>query len=375
MAEDLSQNSGDVANDDGKDKHDAFALCGAGADALVNGNRPGNTKAKEHNEFKYLHKYTFLSLTIISLTIDNVKYIIIMKTIGKSYDRRRSMDLQKLRYFHTTAQLEHITRSAEILHISQPSLTQAIHSLEKEYGVELFAREGRKVVLTDAGKYLKTRLDTLLPEFDHLATEMEELKVSETKTVRLNILAASTFVINTLMEYKTLHPDVIFEFEQNELKHNCDILITTNGLDPGEKSRNLQRFVKKEEIFLAVPKDSEYAKTQEVELKSVKDESFVMLSNTRLFGAICNEFCSVAGFYPKIIFESDSPTAVQNIISMGAGIAFWPEHSWGRLHNENLTLLRISSPICRRDLIVELHERHPKSVYAEAFYNFLIEKL
>ena len=96
------------------------------------------------------------------------------------------MDIQKLRYFHTTAQLEHITRSAEILHISQPSLTQAIRSLEKELGVELFEREGRKVVLTDAGRYLKQRLDTLLPEFDHLATEMEELKVSETKTVRLN---------------------------------------------------------------------------------------------------------------------------------------------------------------------------------------------
>ena len=45
------------------------------------------------------------------------------------------MDIQKLKYFYTTAQLEHITRASEILHISQPSLTQAIQSLEFELGI------------------------------------------------------------------------------------------------------------------------------------------------------------------------------------------------------------------------------------------------
>ena len=285
------------------------------------------------------------------------------------------MDIQKLKYFHTTAQLEHITRSAEILHISQPSLTQAIHSLENELGVPLFQRRGRKVILTEFGIYLKQRLDILLPEFDHLAVEIDELKQSATNTVKLNILAASSFVINTIMEYKKQNPDVIFEFEQNELKYNCDILITTNGLNTDIKKDYLQRCVKKENIYLAVPKDSKYAGYSSVELRAVKDESFIMLSSTRLFGVICNKFCSIAGFYPKILFESDSPTAVQNIISMGAGIAFWPEYSWGKFQNKNLTLLPISDPVCQRDLIVELHERQPRSAYAEDFYGFLIKKL
>ncbi len=285
------------------------------------------------------------------------------------------MDIQKLKYFHTTAQLEHITRSAEILHISQPSLTQAIHTLEDELGVPLFQRRGRKVALTEFGCYLKQRLDVLLPEFDHLAVEMEELKQSVTQTVKLNILAASSFVINTIMEYKKINPDVIFEFEQNELKYNCDILITTNGLNMNSQHKYLRRCIKKENIYLAVPKDSKYADASAIALKTVRDESFIMLSNTRLFGVICNKFCSIAGFYPKILFESDSPTAVQNIISMGAGIAFWPEYSWGKLQNENLMLLPISDPLCQRDLIIELHQRQPRSAYAEDFYNFLLEKL
>jgi len=285
------------------------------------------------------------------------------------------MDIQKLKYFYTTAQLEHVTRSSEVLHISQPSLTQAIHSLESELGVPLFQREGRKVALTEFGVYLKQRLDILIPEFDHLAIEMEELKQSVTKKIRLNILAASSFVINAIMEYKKKNPEAIFDFEQTEKKNNCDILITTNGLKNDSEKKYLHRCVKKEKIYLAVPKDSSYAEVSSVELSAVRNENFIMLSNTRLFGAICNRYCSIAGFYPKIIFESDSPTAVQNIISMGAGIAFWPEYSWGKLHNKNLKLVTISEPICERDLIVEQYERQPRSLYAEDFYNFLINKL
>ena len=188
-------------------------------------------------------------------------------------------------------------------------------------------------------------------------------------------MAASSFVINTIMDYKKKNPDVIFDFEQNELKYDCDILITTNGLNTDNSKNYLQRCIKKEKIYLAVPKESKYAEASAVELSSVKNESFIMLSNTRLFGAICNTFCSIAGFYPKILFESDSPTAVQNIISMGAGIAFWPEYSWGKLQNKNLKLLSISNPVCERDLIIELHDRLPKSLYAQDFYHFLLQKI
>ena len=91
------------------------------------------------------------------------------------------MDIQKLKYFYTTAQLEHITRASEILHISQPSLTQAIQALEFELGVSLFERQGRRIILTQFGKYLKERLDTLLPQFDNIPNEIEQLKSSANK--------------------------------------------------------------------------------------------------------------------------------------------------------------------------------------------------
>ena len=285
------------------------------------------------------------------------------------------MDIQKLKYFYTTAQLEHITRASEILHISQPSLTQAIQSLEFELGISLFERQGRRIVLTQFGKYLKERLDTLLPQFDNIPNEIEQLKSCVNKTVKLNILAASSFVINKIMSYKKKNPDVIFDFEQNEQKYDCDIVITTNGLNSDNSKNYVKRCIREEKIYLAVPKNSIYASYSSIDLTTVKDESFIMLSNTRLFGVICNKYCSIAGFLPKILFESDSPAAVQNIISMGAGIAFWPEYSWGKINNKNVTLIPISYPVCQRDLIIELHNRLPKSTYAEDFYKYLLSKI
>jgi len=285
------------------------------------------------------------------------------------------MELQKLRYFYTVAKFEHVTKAAEYISIAQPALTQSIKSLEKELGVPLFEKRGRNVALTEFGKHLQQRLETILPQLDSLPAEIEQLKNSSTKTVKLNILAASSFVISTIVKYRARNPDVVFDFEQNDLQYDCDILITTNAANADGNKNYRKRCVRPERIYLAVPSDSHYAKMQSISLADVKNESFVMLSSSRLFGALCNKFCSLAGFYPKILFESDSPVAVQNIISTGTGVAFWPEYSWGTIKNERVALLPISAPICQRDLIIELYQRTPHAQYAEDFYQFLLQQI
>lgn len=219
------------------------------------------------------------------------------------------------------------------------------------------------------------RLDILLPDIDSIPLEIEQMKNQVNKTVKLNILAASTFVINAIVNYRKDHPDVIFDFEQSALKYDCDIIISTNGLHEAPAGNPKKRCVKEENIFLAVPSDSEYASYPSIELAAVKDDGFVMLSNSRLFGVICNKFCSMAGFYPKILFESDSPGAVQNIISTGTGVAFWPEYSWGSLAVQDVVLLPITNPVCKRELIIELHERALSSQYAEDFFDFLVDQI
>ena len=74
------------------------------------------------------------------------------------------MELSWLKQFQTAATLNHITRAAEQLYISQPALSKTIHLLEEEFKVPLFDRSGKRVQLNENGKIL---LNTAIgPSFD-----------------------------------------------------------------------------------------------------------------------------------------------------------------------------------------------------------------
>ena len=72
------------------------------------------------------------------------------------------MELTQLTYFLTVAQMQHMTRAAEALHIAQPALTKSVQRLESELGVPLIARKGRGIALTPYGQRLADELQHLL---------------------------------------------------------------------------------------------------------------------------------------------------------------------------------------------------------------------
>lgn len=72
------------------------------------------------------------------------------------------MELRLLRYFLAVAREENITRAAEVLHITQPSLSKQLMELEQELGKQLFIRGKRKITLTEEGILLRKRADEIL---------------------------------------------------------------------------------------------------------------------------------------------------------------------------------------------------------------------
>ena len=71
------------------------------------------------------------------------------------------MELRVLRYFLMVAREESITRAAEILHITQPTLSRQLSQLEEELGVKLFERGARRITLTNEGILLRRRAEEL----------------------------------------------------------------------------------------------------------------------------------------------------------------------------------------------------------------------
>jgi DNA-binding transcriptional LysR family regulator len=84
------------------------------------------------------------------------------------------MELRVLRYFLAAAQEENITRAAEKLHITQPSLSRQLMQLEQELGVKLFARGKRRLTLTEDGMFLRRRAEELIALADKTEREFAE---------------------------------------------------------------------------------------------------------------------------------------------------------------------------------------------------------
>ena len=83
------------------------------------------------------------------------------------------MNLYHLRYFVTLAHLEHYTKAAELLSITQPSLSHAISSLESELGVKLFEKEGRNIVLTKCGQAFLEDVEQSLSILDSSVNKLQ----------------------------------------------------------------------------------------------------------------------------------------------------------------------------------------------------------
>lgn len=72
------------------------------------------------------------------------------------------MELRVLQYFLMVAREENITRAAQLLHVTQPTLSRQLMQLEEELGVELFARSNHAIALTDDGMLLKRRAQEIV---------------------------------------------------------------------------------------------------------------------------------------------------------------------------------------------------------------------
>ncbi len=283
-----------------------------------------------------------------------------------------NMELNKLYYFHTVAKHQNITRAAEELYISQPALTKAMKALENEFELPLFYKKGKHIYLTRFGQYLKSEADKMFTIWNNVAIEVKKIKRESDNSIRLNVLAATSIVTDAVLEYKKRNGEAIFHIIQNE-ESNCDISVTTNSVNFTNLPDFTQRFIFEEKIYLATPKSAEYENKTTISLNEVKDKGFINLSGSRLFRVVCDKFCESVGFKPNIIFESDSPATVKNIIKSGMGIGFWPEFSWSEFPVNDINLIPITNPICQRELIVGLHTNIFVAEIVNDFYGFLLK--
>lgn len=131
--------------------------------------------------------------------------------IDAEQEKRLSMNIEYLKYFAELAKLQHYGKAAKALNISQPGLSHAIKTLEDEYGVPLFQKEGRNVSLSRYGKELMQDVEEILDAYLRMEERAAGLRTEE-KTVRIGTvypLAAGT-IPHMLREFGATFPFIIY---------------------------------------------------------------------------------------------------------------------------------------------------------------------
>ena len=123
------------------------------------------------------------------------------------------MEIRVLRYFLTVVREESITRAAEVLHITQPTLSRQIAQMEEEMGVRLFDRGSRKIALTSEGMLLRRRAEEILELVDKTEKELTEQDemVEGTVSIGLGDLAAVRMLPEIFRGFHERYPGVTFD--------------------------------------------------------------------------------------------------------------------------------------------------------------------
>ena len=91
------------------------------------------------------------------------------------------MQIAQIRYFVTAAQLQNLSKAAEALHLSQPSLSRSIARLEEELGTPLFTRSGKRILLNEPGRRFLESARAMLRDLDDTLLELGELSAGPVK--------------------------------------------------------------------------------------------------------------------------------------------------------------------------------------------------
>lgn len=304
------------------------------------------------------------------------------------------MDLNKLRYFLVVAETEHVTRAANMLGISQPALTRAIHRLEEELGVTLVAGEGRNIRLTEEGLFLKQHAAQAMRTLDEAEDAVKVFSTQWQQTIEVCIESASAVVVDAIARYSREHPEVAFTVSQDEEARSSDIVVkTVSNITPafaschkegpavGEtnasvtKAKGMMDHAKErftERIGIAVPLSLHSSLPEMLSLADLRETHFICLAGRQGFRRQCDLLCKHYGFVPHLAFESDNPSVVRKMIALGLGVGFWPEHSWGPVDPEKTFWQPLVEEGFRRTISIELTSQGIEKPVARAFRRFLL---
>lgn len=208
------------------------------------------------------------------------------------------MDLKILRYFLTVSNTRNITKAADLLHITQPTLSRQLILLEQSLGVKLFEKFGRSISLTSEGELLKRRARDILDLSALTIKEITEKNTLVSGEITLGLVDSKgcDLLLDLIKPFSLSYPNVRFNFYSgisenivNKMDHGeIDICIL---LDPVDTSNyNAIRLPNYEEWGLLLPSNDPLTKKSSIEMRDLINKPLMLPARPSVINEIENWF-------------------------------------------------------------------------------------
>jgi DNA-binding transcriptional LysR family regulator len=265
------------------------------------------------------------------------------------------MDLRHLRTFVTVAELGTVSRAALRLRITQPALSRQIGDLERELGLRLFDRVGRRLMLSGEGEQLLGNCRNLLGYASSLTDQAQQLLGGDRGLLKVT---ASAHLIDSvfstfLHRYAERYPNVQvrpieatgYEILALVERGEANLGINLDQVVPAGSDRFGSLPVSPLEFWAAYHSSFDLGRRSSVELRHLAPYPLLSMDSSFTLRKTFDSACHLAGLKPNILIESRSPHTLLALAEEGHGVAIVP--SFVRLHRYAVTALPIT------------HERKP----------------
>ena len=267
------------------------------------------------------------------------------------------MELLQLQYFLQLANLQHVSRAAEKLHISQPSLSATVKKLEGELGAPLFVRKGRNIVLSSYGEVFKTYAEQAILSLENGRQAVSNMKSTDDSTLKLGIL--SPYIWNELFSrFSDSNPHVKINRYSIEDYQFYDSLIE-GRIDMYLGGINFQRNVNTDEIeylplyeddmVLLVHQDHPLASREGIDLRECRGERFISLDDSTSLQQFINNMFDQVRVKPDVVMVCDY-TLRDQMVSDKHGVSLTTKLAAKKTEAKNVRYVTVINPTEKRRL-------------------------
>ncbi len=244
------------------------------------------------------------------------------------------MELRHLRYFLEITRDMNMTRAAERLHMSQPPLSRQIRQLEEELGTELFARNGKQLKLTQAGKFFIDKAHQILKAVEETETAMKRIGRSGHSWLNIGFVPSTIygFLPEVLRRYRSNYPEIEFNLTEHMSYHQVQAL-KSGQIDVGfgrilfDDTEIRQEIVLKEDLMVVLPKNHPLSRKTSLTLKMIANEPLILypLRPRPNYADQITALFYHEGLNPQVIQEVQELQTTLGLVASGVGLTIVPK--------------------------------------------------